>query len=82
MDSNFTSDVAEGDPFQKESFFRGYRQLMASLCYNQESYHARMCPCTLVHCFYEKLANIPIFSIHHADVCIKCKLINFRCFLS
>ena len=28
MNSNFTSDVAEGNPFQKESFFRGYRQLM------------------------------------------------------
>ena len=28
MNSNFTSDVAEGNPFQKESFFTGYRQLM------------------------------------------------------
>ena len=28
VDSNFPGDVAEGNPFQKESFFRGYRQLM------------------------------------------------------
>lgn len=28
MNSNFTSDVAEGNPFQKEFLLKGYRQLM------------------------------------------------------
>ena len=28
MDSNFPGDVAEGNPFQKEFFFKVYRQLM------------------------------------------------------